>query len=697
MKLVALLFACFLAFASANKCGWKKPSEILTTDSMKFTVLENPDGTGPAGDVLAVDFDFDYNIYQYRIERVTQGGRHTVVDFTDANYNVQYNGASTPGSLSVSAGSDMDPLIQMGSSVSSTTSKRMLIDAYVAHSDGAHNATVMKKIDHGIQTALGTQLSSVGHVGFDSRGKSNEDIDTQYQPASTNIFNTDKTMIVSQTAYMETDVVYIVSVRSLRCGQNFYTTNSDRGILLKGIFRLNIRFDIVVQDHALMGVTSMGMDDDQNQSGSTANLIFVKHVDEFVNDYSRTLDMETFVHDISIAGSISITGDTDRECRGESGDGYDDGITFSQTNGGSTTTATLDSREAESCRITGTVTATHHDSTTASDADGTTTTGGSSAEEYNGDDDFVSVDSEEVLSNMQTYRHEHSLADSQIVTFLSLAQFTMQDATPSCTSMLVQADLDAGRYSPTWFQSPGANLVASSGTYACADKATFNRTSWTGGKCAALAANDATCVDVPYIIARHGKTVGHDDKTLYEIGTAIGATSDREGCTVNADLQAMLNQDNTDFGLASDNYNFTCESGYYYGNGTECTGGNDCDTHVTTVEYTPFFGFELDGAYSPLQYTRMWFGRTTDNYLIRTDEQDGSSSDDYPQTPEFDAVDASAVTGEQTDHSRRLRGVEKVRKLLKAAPPAVNEMYQQTFHFKVRAPPGKLRHRHRHH
>lgn len=696
MKLVALLIACFLAFASANKCGWKKPSEILTTDSMQFTVLQNPDETGPAGDVLAVDFDFDYNIYQYRIERVTQGGRHIVVDFDNEDYNVKYT-SGAPGSVSVKGGSDMHSLIQMGDSVSSTTSKRMLIDAYVAHSDGAHNATVMRKTDHEILDALGDQLSSVGHEGFNNRGKKSEDIDTQYQPAATNIFDTDKTMIVSQTAYMETDVVYIVSVRSLRCGQNFYRPNSDRGILLKGIFRLNIRFDIVVQDHALMGVTSMGMDDEQN--AATANLIFVKHVDEFVNDYSRTLNMETFVHDISIAGSISITGDTERECRGESGDGYDDGITESQTNGGSTSTATLDSREAESCQITGTVTAIHHDSTTASNASGTTTSGGDSTEEYNGDSDFVSVDSEQVLSNMQTYRHEHSLADSQIVTFLSLAQFTMQDATPSCTSMLVQGDLDAGRYSPTWFQSPGDNLIASSGTYACANKTTFNRTSWTGGKCAALAANDATCVDVPYIIARHGKTAGHDHKTLYEIGTDIGMTSDREGCTVNADLQAMLNQDNTDFGLAADNYNFTCEYGYYDDAETTCTSGNNCDKHVTTVEYTPFFGFEDDGAYSPLQYTRMWFGRTTDNYLIKTDEADLSNTNnpDNPKTPEFDAVDANTTTGEQDTHSRRLRGVEKVRKLLKAAPPAVNEMYQQTFHFKVRAPPGKLRHRHRHH
>ena len=662
---------------------------------MKFTVLENPDETGPAGDVLAVDFDFDYNVYQYRIERVTQGGRHIVVDFDNQDYNVHYDGDSTP-SLSVNTGSDMDSLIDMGASVSSTTSKRMLIDAYVAHSDGAHNATVMRKTDHGILTALEVQYSQIGHVGFDNRGKKNEDIDTQYQPASTNIFNTDKTMIVSQTAYMETDVVYIVSVRSLRCGQNFYNaTNPDRGVLLKGIFRLNIRFDIVVQDHALMGVTSMGMRDDQN--AANAKLIFVKHVDEFVNDYSRTLDMETFVHDISIAGSISIDGDTDRECRGESGDGYEDGITEAQSNGGSTSTATLDSREAESCRITGTVTAIHHDSTTASDANGTTTNGGNSTEEYNGDDRFVSVDSEQVLSNMQTYRHEHSLADSKIVTFLSLAQFTMQDATPSCTSMLTQSDLDAGKYSPTWFQAPGANLDASSGTYACDDKDSFNRTSWTGGKCAAKAAMTGSCVDVPYIIARHGKTAGHDHKTLYEIGTDSdgGQTSDREGCTVNADLQAMLNQDNTDFGLGGDNYNFTCESGYYYGNGTECREGNDCDKHVTTVEYTPFFGFEGDNAYSPLQYTRMWFGRTTDNFLVRTDEEDTANNN--PQAPEFDAVEANSTTGEQNNHNRRLRGVEKVRKLLKAAPPAVNEMYQQTFHFKVRAPPGKLRHRHRHH
>ena len=37
--------------------------------------------------------------------------------------------------------------------------------------------------------------------------------------------------------------------------------------------------------------------------------------------------------------------------------------------------------------------------------------------------------------------------------------------------------------------------------------------------------------------------------------------------------------------------------------------------------------------------------------------------------PEFDAVNANEATGEQTTHSRRLRGVQKVRKLLKAALP----------------------------
>ena len=38
--------------------------------------------------------------------------------------------------------------------------------------------------------ALSSQHSTVGHVGFDNR-KSDEDIDTQYEPASTNIFNDD--------------------------------------------------------------------------------------------------------------------------------------------------------------------------------------------------------------------------------------------------------------------------------------------------------------------------------------------------------------------------------------------------------------------------------------------------------------------------------------------------------------------------
>ena len=40
MKLVALLVACFLAFASANKCGWKS-LEILQADTMEFNIEES--------------------------------------------------------------------------------------------------------------------------------------------------------------------------------------------------------------------------------------------------------------------------------------------------------------------------------------------------------------------------------------------------------------------------------------------------------------------------------------------------------------------------------------------------------------------------------------------------------------------------------------------------------------------------------
>ena len=63
-----------------------------------------------------------------------------------------------------------------------------------------------------------------------------------------------------------------------------------------------------------MGVTSMGMDDEQNGITKTSSL-------SMMNLSMTTREPLTWkrLYDISIAGSISITGDTDRECRGESG------------------------------------------------------------------------------------------------------------------------------------------------------------------------------------------------------------------------------------------------------------------------------------------------------------------------------------------------------------------------------------------
>lgn len=689
MKLVAILLLGLAATASANKCGWAKPSDILQPSHLTLQKITNPDGTsGPHGDALAVSFDFNYDVYQYRVERVTADGRNTIIDFNNGYYNLQFASANADFT---NDGNDIATFTAMGGTPSAS-SKSMLIDVFIASNDASTNATVQQKADHGILTAINadTTTYSFGHDGYDHRTNvTGEEISDQYNSKSSNIFDTDTSMVISQDATLETDVIYIVSVRSLRCGQNFYSsTYPDRGVLLKGIFRLNIKFNVIVQDQAVVGTTSMGMDNEQNVAG---DLIFVKHADEVVAEFTQTLSMEKYVHDISLKGEITLAGDNgNRECAGESSGGYDDGVS---TTNGKTSTATLDARENEECAITALVEAEHHDSDKGATGGGELIDGGLASEEHNGDGTFVSVDSEAVTDDMQLYRHKHNLYDSQIVTFLSLAQYVMNGLTPCNNEMLTQSNLDAGEFSPTWFQSPGANMDVSSDTYACKDTS-FNRTGWTGGKCAALAGQKSGCEDVPYIIARHGSGSSKDTEKMLDITKGSG----RGGCTTNAALETLLNTDATDVSLSASMYNFTCTQGYTDENDAACgTDKNGCDRHYTKLTYTPFFGFEGDEAYSPLQYARMWFGRTTDNYAILATETDASLNN--PEAPEFDAVGANSTTGEQTtpDHSRRLRGVEKVRKLLKAAPPAVNEMYQQTFHFKVRAPPGKLRHRHRHH
>ena len=732
MKLAALLLLGLAATASANKCGWAKPSDILTKDSINLHKLTNPDGPGSAGDALGVSFKFNYDIYQYRIERVSKNGRYTIIPFEDGGYfNADH---TTANQIKVaSSNNDISPTSYDASVSTPKAAKRMLIDMYVAHAGdqsafpnwNTHNMSEVFDHQYGDSS---TASEKIGHHGFDhataqtsttikGNRTSAEDIDAQYvraqaAPGTQNIFDTDNSMILSKTSQLTTDVMYIVSVRSLRCGRNFYNeTHPDRGVLLKGIFKLTVNFDVVVTDHAVIGTTSMGMDDPWNTNGG---LIFVKHADEIVAEYTQSLSMETFVHDISIDGSITLTGDEARECAGESSAGFDDGIT---TYSGKQSNASFDFRTEELCRITGLVTAVHIDSDRPASDGGSNITGNGN-EEFNGNDDFVSVDSEKITDDMTGYRHRHNLYDSQIVTFLSMAQYTMTGDVPTCTSMLTTQNLADGKFSPTWFQTPLGNTgVDSNGNYECDPSkthGTFNRTSWTGGACAA---NDPAtgCNDIPYIIARHGNKAGHDDLTMKQIGTSATDTtnqdkSDREGCTINEALQSLLNSDNTAAANLYDatsgifEYNFTCTSGYTQADAvTPCNytasgidnHTNGCDRHFTQVVYTPFFGFDGDDAFSPLQYTRMWYGRTTDNYIIQGETEASSLT---PSKNEFDAVDANSTqSGEHKDHSRRLRGVEKVRKLLKATPPTVNEMYQHTFHFKVRAPPGKLRHRHRHH
>lgn len=691
MKFVALLLLALAATASAaNKCGWKRPSEILKPESLNYQRLTDPDGTGAAGDVLAVMFDFDFNLYQYRIERVTHSGKAEIISFDNGYFNAQNNGNTITGTDDVS-GYDAH-----GATITEVAKKNMLIDAFVAHRDGTQNATLSRKmynISAYLNAAHGpTDSNPIAHAGFDHRnGGQSDDINTQYNTPQgfVNVFESDYSMVVGSEDAMTTDVMYIVSVRSLRCGTNFYNENyPERGVLLKGIFKLTVNFDIVATDQAVMGTTSMGMKDTFNDD--EGNLIFVKHADEVVAAQTKSLSMETFVHDISISGSVSLTGDGNtRECAGESSGGYLPGVTTSDDL--EQATATLDDRVNEPCRITGLVEAVHIDSTALSTDPGTTING-SGDEEHNGDDGHASVDSETVGEDMVNYRHDHNLKDSNIVTFLSLAQYVMTGDVPTCTSMLTLSDVQAGKFSPTWFQDPGAGMTFDNGVYKCATPTGFNRTSWTGGQCAA---NDTSsgCDDIPYIIARHGSGAGKDDQELGE----LDRDADRAGCTINTALQTLLNSD----GTSPFAYNFTCTHGYTQDDNdkTACSTTesphNDCDRHFTQVVYTPFFGLDGDQAYSPLQYTRMWFGRTTDDFSIESD----SDQEDNAEANEFDAVDADSSNGEQTTPaaSRRLRGVEKVRKLLKAAPPAVNEMYQQTFHFKVRAPPGKLRHRHRHH
>lgn len=723
MKLVALLLLGLAATASANKCGWKKPSDILTPSTMTLQHLPNNDASyAGRGDAVAVSFDLDYNIYQYRIQRVSAGGRTTLVDFDNDYYNLQY--PTSASSISGQASLTSKGFDGVNSAVTSRAAVRQLVDVY--HAGNTQDKAAMEGAlsAHAAANRYKTLQSTALYDGFENRAShSGETIGQQFEFANGGknasqgvyeLFNNDYSMIIGNpngvATKLQTKVVYIVSVRSLRCGRAFYSSNSERGILLKGLFTLEIDFSLQVQDGAVVGTTSMGMDGDG--SSDVSGLIFVKHADEVVAEAFQTLNLESFTHDVSITGQLALTGDDgSRECAGESAGGHGDGVTDDISNP-EMAAATLDARNSnygvDRCKVTGTVVATHHDSTASASADGNTFNGGEPTEENNGDGaNFTSVDHDTVNDEMTgpysdtrtDYRAAHNLKDAEIVTFLSLAQYVMTDDTPSCNSMLTLSEIEDGTVAPTWFQNPGAGMTITDGTYGCATSSGFNRTSWTGGQCAAI--DSSGCNDTPYIIARHGSTAKEDDKTLGDITKGPG----REGCTTNQALEDLLNSDTAYVGGME--YNFTCSYGYTKDDGSECDGTDldgdastpdvhkGCNTHTTRVEFTPFYGFDGDSADSPLQYTRMWFGRTTDNHAIKNSEKD---DDNNPvQGTEFDAVDANSTTGEQDAHNRRLRGVEKVRKLLKAAPKTVNEMYQQTFHFKVRAPPGKLRHRHRHH
>ena len=676
-----LLAACIFATAHADNayCGWRKPSEILTYDMVSYIVTPNLDNDDSnTGDSLEVVFELEPSVYQYRIEKVDHNGRHLLVDFDNTNYNCASNEEDCKSNK---YNASVDIFYARSTSPEDYDSDSTLD----SHANLLRFTPLITGPEYTVANRTGSSSSTYGQVTSDYADNTGDEIDND------TLFSGDYSMINSENPALRAKFNYLVSVRSRRCGRQFYSDynyagselEKNRGILLRGIFDLKVDINLVIEDGAVIGMTSMGAVFDDASADDTKGLIFIRHADEEIDLGTQTIGMESHVHDISIAGSITLVGaDDKRTCGGQSAGGNNEGVSTSGT-GTHDASFGFDAQRQEACQVQAVVTAHHFDPNYDS---GAFVDGGNETEASNGDETGqTSIDHDPIIDELHTYADQHSLSGAGITTFLSFAQYVMMGQVPNCGSNTLHSD---EYYAPTWITSAGGNQLITDGKFACTESPLV-QSNWTGGKCARLHAEDTlppedgagTCDDVVYIIARHGQG-DLDNVALKDLNR-----TDRVGCTVNEALFTTL----------GGGYNATCSHGYEFDNGATCSGETDnCDTHKSSLTFTPFFGLEGDEAYSPLQYSRMWFGRTTDEGRIH-----GDSDAEDPGTIETEKDAVNAQDGVQNDHSRRLRGVKK---MLAAATPEkkeVAERYMQVFHFKVRAPKGapkhKRQHRHRHH
>lgn len=466
--------------------------------------------------------------------------------------------------------------------------------------------------------------------------------DAWIEPVS--IFDKDYSLNADDS--VSTGVVYVLEAQSRKCRVKSW--NFDQTIV-RAHQKLTITFNFKLVDEAVFGTADMGASNGQE-------LVFIRAQDQELDVQSKSIDAVQLHNNITLSGTISLSTDSnDRLCDSLAPDTISDLYTNKT---GRDTNVTIGEFDKEACRVTATVVA-HIDNRR----------GGNSLADH-GLEGGSMTDTN--LHQAIDLTEQKTLQEDQVVTFISLAQYSLNgDLAISSSTFERPADFTSG------------DLISDAGEYIC------NVTEGASPGCAFSAG-----ADKGYIVFSAGtsenKTLTLDD---------LSGTSEIAGSSVNMPLDKAVKKTYGDLAGLYAKVNGVSKKH----EGDYSNGGN---THSTTIEYTPFFGFENDEAYSPLVYIRTWYGRTTSNFAIslqdtedggdgKYDDTDGKSENQQAEmhvdqnAPKPKSQDDATWEPEPSTQTpaRRLRATSKLLKAAKLASAkaakVVRPRMQSTFHFRL--------------
>ena len=419
MKTVSALLAITLVVTPTlayTDCGWKQPSKMFQVDHpsldtsdgayLKFTSTTHHGNDNDEVEVTLKNMDRKH--FQYRVTRFDARGKTPIVTYENPYANCQFNNDYDLTWNSVDTGSSNNP--QYGYTSACSTSDDIVIDKFFA---GNKNSSLM--FDGSNPSGDTNDLSTVDHN--DNAATNNElenrpDIPIREQIPGQSIFDGDYSIVDEDT--VTTSVVYLLEARSRKCRVS--SSNFGDQTLVRAHLQVDITFKFTIVDEAVYGAAYM-------TAGSDASrLVFVRAADEDLGTKEITVQAHKMHNNIAMSGSISF----------DSGLHNEDRVCVSLAPGNTDANYTQESGDSDSLRLRNTTIESSSEHTGCKITARVITSkgpGNNPDHEFDDSNQNSLDDTAHPLLEQIDDDDQNTLREDEVVTFLSLAQYSLMGQT----------------------------------------------------------------------------------------------------------------------------------------------------------------------------------------------------------------------------------------------------------------------------